>query len=318
MPVIRYGLFVSITFSACVMVAMGDLKQGASSDETSPLIPLRTKELKKKKKVLTTMLSKAVQEKQSDSVVEALKKGASPTVIMNQGGESLLHKAIQYSAYREALILAEAGASQTTVAPADWKFLTFKYPYTPLLLLLNKINEMGSFILGQSAATNPDVPLLIHALIDRGAELKARTVLHENPLHLIAHLSDSKQKIEIAVKMIGSYPYMINAVTSDLKRSPLFNAVLSGDEKYVEFLIKKGAAVNACDSHGRNSLMVYVSEHKNPDKKIPDLLAANLLNLRACDREGRDVVWYASFYERSAEFIHYLKKLCSAKTDPSA
>jgi hypothetical protein len=264
----------------------------------------------------------AAQQKNFILFKDLLKDGYKDTVA-DKKKRNLLLFCIEYSRYQEARELVLKGARHNTVKPckaADGS-LYYTYPYPPLLALLQKIYESTTYKISRKTHDiDEQVPPLLGALITHAPSVTIKDPSGNTPLHLLAYFpKSSKERVNLAAQLITR-----GALVSDINnlgRTALFDAVLHGDLDYMRFLIEQGAAINARDKIGRNVLMVYSSEHKDPKKEVAEFLHKQGINTRAEDELGRNVLWYAWYCEKSKEYQASLATICNPikrDVEPSA
>jgi ankyrin repeat protein len=117
----------------------------------------------------------------------------------------------------------------------------------------------------EMAAAGHELPSLVRLLIDYGANVNHRD---EDGL-TVMHMNLSKEVAEVLIERGAE----INA-RSNMGKTPLYNAVASGNEPFVKLLLNNGADVNIPSKSGRMPIDVAYERHRITNKTsiIKDLI----------------------------------------------
>jgi ankyrin repeat protein len=147
---------------------------------------------------------------------------------------------------------------------------------------------------------------LVQTLLDRGADLNAKTKASQNrrsyvssPVNETAlHLSADQPDIVRALIEKGAD---VNARDSK-QRTPLFTAAMYGSEEAVKLLLDHGADVNARDADGQTPLWQALGRY---DSEAVAYLLAHGASVNVADTKGQTMLYAALAYEgtRIAEFV---------------
>ena len=122
-------------------------------------------------------------------------------------------------------------------------------------------------------------------LIERGADVNARSIYRETPLHL-ASLNGRIEMVNLLVREGAD----LNARNQD-GSTPL-HVACSGDQKeVVELLLEKGADINAKSDYDKATPLHTASRYGF--EKVAMLLLRNGANVNAQDNEGESPLWGA-------------------------
>ena len=197
-----------------------------------------------------TALHLAVKNRYQEGTVSLLRHSSALAAIANEAGELPLHVAAGSAEFINLLapvspLDAANGIGETTlhyvVNSGDVSALKALLTYTPSI---DAANEKGEAAVHYAVKQ----PHLLEALLNAGADVEAKDMRDETPLHRAAEVS-----LE-AIRFLVSKKACIDA-TSKVERTPLFNAIEHSTENAL-YLISLECDVNQCDSHGLTPLMM--------------------------------------------------------------
>lgn len=152
------------------------------------------------------------------------------------------------------------------------------------------------------------VEQIITSLLSEGADINAKKEEFGRVYPFLLYAVDRSKNIEI-VEFLISKGANVNAADSDGKTA-LHLAASRGDKKLVELLIGKGADVNAKDKYGWTALMniakAYInSSHKEDYQEIIDLLISKGANIDDVDKYGNTALIWAAM-EKNKDIVEFL------------
>ncbi|XP_062507660.1 uncharacterized protein LOC134184072 isoform X2 [Corticium candelabrum] len=151
--------------------------------------------------------------------------------------------------------------------------------YTAAALESHKSSPEGSSFSVRTAVSSK-TSMSSNASIDAVFEGLGWTDYKSSALHMAAGRGE-RSKVSKLVKQHG-----VNYQDSK-GRTPLMYAVVTGQAKCCQLLIRHDADVNAVDRHGWSALLYAI--HHCQDEVLKHFLKYPLINLQCCDEEGQNV-----------------------------
>lgn len=191
----------------------------------------------------------------------------------NEGGDTILHLAAEFSSAKTVKLLIEKGAD------------------------VNVKNHKGETALHRAAHRGKVRNL--KEIIKAGGMIDARDNEEFTPLHYAA-MFESKGNIKCAIKKLIDAGADINA-QNNKQRTPLHEAVyIIKDMESIRTLIQRGCDVNLADDNGRTALH-YAS--MGNDERVVEMLIEAGASTNAINRYGLKSIFYAEMRGKIEEML---------------
>eukprot|EP00316_Scyphosphaera_apsteinii_P005024 CAMPEP_0119302120 /NCGR_PEP_ID=MMETSP1333-20130426/3782_1 /TAXON_ID=418940 /ORGANISM="Scyphosphaera apsteinii, Strain RCC1455" /LENGTH=264 /DNA_ID=CAMNT_0007304383 /DNA_START=14 /DNA_END=808 /DNA_ORIENTATION=- len=149
---------------------------------------------------------------------------------------------------------------------------------------LNGHNKKGRVALHLATCNDRGDIAAVRAILEKGADANARDGQGLTALHTTIHCNNWKKLAMAAAKLLVKHGADVNAASTSDGLTALHMSVANGNIKMVEFLVSKGAALNALDVGGATPLH-HAARNQNARETFALLKAGADPNI--ADKDGQ-------------------------------